>query len=84
MDHEDGDGDGDGAGLDGVVDGDSRGGMEKTSGSDSGGVSPLRFSPVAAICLSVSGFVFFRRLPLEYVGVLFLYFDVSGTQTMSK
>ena len=35
MDHEDGDGDG--AGLDGGVDGDSGGGMEKTSGGDSGG-----------------------------------------------
>ena len=44
MDHEDGDGDGDGdgAGFGGGVDGDSRGGMEKTSGGDSGGVSPLR------------------------------------------
>ena len=60
MDHEDGDGDG--AGLDGGVDGDSGGGMEKTSGGDSGGVSPLRSSPAAAFCLSVSGFVFLRRL----------------------
>ena len=60
MDHEDGDGDGDGdgAGLGGGVDGDSGGGMEKTSGGDSGGVSPLRSSPAAAFCLSVSGFVF--------------------------
>ena len=33
------DGDGDGAGLGGGVDGDSGGGMEKTSGGDSGGVS---------------------------------------------
>ena len=39
MDHEDGDGDG--ASLDGGVDGDSGGGMEKTSGGDSGGVSAL-------------------------------------------
>ena len=70
MDHEDGDGDG--AGLDGGVDGDSGGGMEKTSGSDSGGVSPLRSSPVAASCLSVSGFMFLHRLPLENVGGLFL------------
>ena len=38
MDHEDGDGDG--TGLDGGVDGDSRGGMEEPSGGDSGGVSP--------------------------------------------
>ena len=38
MDHEDGDGDG--AGLGGGVDGDSGRGMEKTSGGDSGGVSP--------------------------------------------
>ena len=38
MDHEDGDGDG--VGLDSGVDGDSGGGMEKTSGDDSGGVSP--------------------------------------------
>ena len=70
MDHEDGDGDG--AGLGGGVDGDSGGGMEKTSGGDSGGVSPLRSSPAAAFCLSVSGFVFLRRLPLENVGGLFL------------
>ena len=34
--------------------------MEKTSEGDSGGVSPLRSSPVAAFCLSVSGFL--RRL----------------------
>ena len=58
MDHEDGDGDG--ASLDGGVDGDSRGGMEKTSGGDSGGVSPLRSSSAAAFCLSISGFVFLR------------------------
>ena len=32
--------------------------MEKTSESDSGGVSPLRSSPVAAFCLSVSGLLF--------------------------
>ena len=57
MDHEDGDGDGDGLG--GGVDGDSGGGMEKTSGGDSGGVSPLQSSPAAAFCLSVSGLVFF-------------------------
>ena len=43
MDHEDGDGDG--AGLDGGVDGDSGGGMEKTSGGDSGGVSWFCVSP---------------------------------------
>ena len=64
MDHEDddGDGDGDGASLDGGVDGDSRGGMEKTSGGDSGDVFPLRSSPAAAFCLSVSCFVFLRHL----------------------
>ena len=74
MDHEDGDGDGDGdgAGLDGGVDGDSGGGMEKTSGGDSDGVSPLRSSPAATFCLSVSGFVFLRRLPLKNIGGLFL------------
>ena len=58
MDHEDGDGDG--AGLDGGVDGDSGGGMEETSGGDSGCVSPLRSSPAAAFCLFVSGLVFLR------------------------
>ena len=74
MDHEDvdGDGDGDSAGLGGGVDGDSGGGMEKTSGGDSGGVSPLRSSSAAAFCLSVSGFVFLRCLPLENIGGLFL------------
>ena len=56
MDHEDGDGDG--AGLDGGVEGDSGVGMEKTSGGDSGSVSPLRSSPAAAFCLSISGLVF--------------------------
>ena len=70
MDHEDGDGDG--AGLGGGVDGDSGGGMEKTSGGDSGGVSPIRSSPAVAFCLSVSGFVFLHRLLLENVGELFL------------
>ena len=70
MDHEDGDGDG--AGLGGGVDGDSGGGMEKTSGGDSGGVSPLRSSPVAALCLSISGFAFLRRLLLENVGGPFI------------
>ena len=48
------------------------GAMEKTSGGDSGGVSPLRSSPAAAFCLSVSGFVFLHRLPLENIGGLFL------------
>ena len=70
MDHEDGDGDG--AGLDGGVDGDSGGGMEKTFDGDSGGISPLRSSPAADFCLSISGFVFLPRLPLENVGGLFL------------
>ena len=70
MDHEDGDGDGDGdgAGLGGSVDGDSGGGMEKTSRGDSGGVSPLRSSPAASFCLSVSSLVFLRRPLLENVG----------------
>ena len=72
MDHEDGDGDGDGAGLGGGVDGDSGGGMEKTPGGDSGGVSPLRSSPVAGFCLSVSSLVFLRRLLLENVGGPFI------------
>ena len=61
MDHEDGDGDG--AGLDGGVDGDSRGGMEKTSGGDSGGVSPsdlLRRQPSVSLflilCFSAASF----------------------------
>ena len=70
MDHEDGDGDG--VGLDGGVDGDSGGGMEKTSGGDSGGVSPLRSSPAATFCLLFRGFVFLRRLPQENVRGLFL------------
>ena len=70
VDH--GDGDGDGAGLDGGADGNSGGGMEKTSGGDSGGISPLRSSPAAAFCLSICGFVFLRRLPLENVGGIFL------------
>ena len=75
MDHDDGDGDGDGDGAchDGGVDGDSGGRMEKTSGGDSGGVSPLRSSPAAAFCLSVSSFVFLRRPLLENIGGLFLY-----------
>ena len=70
MDHEDGDGDG--AGLDGGVDGDSGGGMEKTSAGDSGGVSPLQSSPAAAFCLLFRGFVFLRCLPLENIEGLFL------------
>ena len=35
---------------------------------DFGGVSPLRSSPTAAFCLSVSGFVFLRRLLWKNVG----------------
>ena len=74
MDHEygDGDDDGDGAGLGGGVDGDSGGGMEKTSGGDSVGVSPLRSSPAAAFCLPVSGFVFLRRLLAKLLGGPFI------------
>ena len=73
MDHEDGDGDG--ASRDGDVDGDSRGGTEEPSGGDSGGISPLRSSPAAAFCLSVSGFCVFPPPPCEttwgalYIGV---------------
>ena len=73
MDHEDGDGDG--AGLDGGVDGDSGGGMEEPSGGDSGGVSPLRSSPAAAFCLSVSWFSvsppppFAKRQGTFFIGV---------------
>ena len=70
MDNEDGDGDG--AGLDGGVGGDSGRGMEKTSGGDSGGVSPLRSSPAAAFCLSVSSFVFLRRFLAKLLGGLFM------------
>ena len=70
MDHEDGDGDG--AGLGGGVDGDSRGGMEKTSGGDSCGVSPLQSSPAAAFCRFVSGFVFLHRLLAKLLGGLFI------------
>ena len=39
---------------------------------DSSGVSPLRSSPAAVFCLSVSGSVFLRRLPLENVGGPFI------------
>ena len=70
MDHEDGDGDG--AGLDGDVDGDSRGGTEEPSGGDSSGVSPLRSSLAATFCLLFRGFVFLPRLLAIYVGGLFL------------
>ena len=70
MDHEDGDGDG--AGIGGGVDEDSGGGIETTSGGDSGGVSPLRSSPAAAFCLSISGFVFLRRLLAKLPGGLFM------------
>ena len=66
------DGDGDGAGLDGGIDGDSGGGMEKTSGGDSGGVSPLRSSSAATFCLLFRGFVFLPASLLENVGGLFL------------
>ena len=66
MDHEDGDGDGDGDG--GGVDGDSGGGMEKTSEGDSGGVSPLRSSTAEAFCLLFRSFVFLRRLLSKLLG----------------
>ena len=71
MDHEDGDGDG--AGLGGGVDGDSGGGMEKTSGGDSSGVSPLRPSPAAAFYLLFRDFVFLRRPPSgKHRGTIFI------------
>ena len=54
------------------VDGDSGGGMEKTSGGNSGGVSPLRSSPAAAFCLLFCGFVFLRRLLAKLLGGLLL------------
>ena len=38
----------------------------------SGDISPHRSSPTTAFCLSVSGFVFLSRLPLENVRGLFL------------
>ena len=70
MDHEDGDGDG--AGLGGGVDRDSGGGMEKTSGGYSGGVSPsdlLRRQPsvfcIVVLCFSAASL-------LENIGGLFL------------
>ena len=75
VDHEDGDGDGDGdgVGLGGGVDGDSGGGMEKTSEADSGGVPPpsdlLRRQPSVS-CFVV--FVFLRRPPTKLIGGLFL------------
>ena len=39
---------------------------------DSGGISPLRSSPMAAFCLSVSGFVFLRRPLAKLLGGLFM------------
>ena len=39
---------------------------------DSGGVSPLRSSPAAAFCLSVSGFVFLHRPLAKLLGGLFI------------
>ena len=61
---------GDDLGVD--VDDDHVGGGWRPPKVDSGGVSPLRSSPVAALCLSVSGFAFLRRLPLENVGGPFI------------
>ena len=48
------------------------GGMEDPFGGDFGRVSPLRSSPAAAFCLSVSGFVFLHRLPAKLLGGLFI------------
>ena len=50
---------------------------------DSGGVSPLRSSLAAAICLSVSGFMFLCRLLAKLLGGLFIqaflgHEDASG------
>ena len=46
--------------------------MEKTSGGGSGGIYPLRSSPAAAFCLSVSSFVFLCRLLANLLGGLFI------------
>ena len=48
------------------------GGWRKTSGGDSGGVSPLRSSPAAAFYLLFHGFVILRRLSAKLLGGLFL------------
>ena len=71
MDHEDGDGDG--ASLDGGVDGDSGGGMEKTFGGDSDGVPPPPIFYGGSLLSPVSWFfVFLRRLLAKLLGGLFL------------
>ena len=58
--------------LDGEVDDDHAEGGWSPPEVDSGSVSPLRSSPVAAFCLYVSGFVFLRRLPSKIVGGPFM------------
>ena len=54
--------------LDGEVDDDHAGGGWSPPEVDPGSVSPLRSSPAAALCLSVSGFAFLRRLLWKNVG----------------
>ena len=54
------------------VDDDHAGGGWSPPEVDSGGVSPLRSSPAAAFCLSISGFVFLRRLLAKLLGGLFI------------
>ena len=54
------------------VDDDHAGGGWSPPELDFGGVSPLRSSPAAAFCLSVSGFVFLRRLLAKLLGGLFI------------
>ena len=62
--------DGDDLAID--VDDDHAGGGWSPPEVDSGGVPPLRSSPAAAFCLSVSGFVFLRRLLSKNVGGHFI------------
>ena len=54
------------------VDDDHAGGGWSPPEVDSGGVSPLQSSPAAGFCLSISGFVFLRRLLSKLLGGLFL------------
>ena len=54
------------------VDDDHSGGGCSPPEVDSSGVSPLRSSPAATFCLSVSGFVFLRRLLAKLLGGLFI------------
>ena len=54
------------------VDDDHAGGGWSPSEVDSGDVSPLRSSPAVAFCLSISGFVFLRRLLAKLLRGLFI------------